>query len=263
MKNGIEKLNLFINKVNEFASNDEVIEGVAVAGSFISKELDEYSDIDFVIVLKDGIQYQKKEMIGFAKNFGPLVSAFTGEHVGEKRLLICLYENPFLHVDFKFIQLSELKERIENPVFTYQNNKQIPFIIESTKAEWPNPDFQWIEDRFWVWVHYAGTKLGRGEYFETIDFLSFVRNIVLGPMLHLKNKSLPRGVRKLEFIIDPIDLEKLKSTIPSYDFKSIKDSILSSVKLYQELRLVLYHSEIKNLSKAENYALDYLKNISK
>ncbi|TGK40320.1 aminoglycoside 6-adenylyltransferase [Leptospira andrefontaineae] len=259
----MKKINLFINQVNEFASNNETIEGVAIAGSYISKELDEYSDIDFVIVLKDGIQYQKKEMVDFAKNFGPLLSAFTGEHVGERRLLICLYKNPFLHVDFKFIQLSDLKNRIENPIFTNQNNKQIPSILESTKAEWPNPDFQWIEDRFWVWIHYAGTKLGRGEYFETIDFLSFIRNTVLGPLLHLKNKSLPRGVRKLEFIIAPNDLEKLKSTVPSYDFKSIKDSILSSVKLYQELRLALYNPEIKNLSEAENYALDYLKNISK
>ncbi|MGJ4745201.1 aminoglycoside 6-adenylyltransferase [Leptospira sp. SA-E8] len=257
----MEKIDLFIDKVNTFASNHEAIEGVAIAGSFISKELDEYSDIDFVIVLKDGIRYERKEMIDFANHFGPLLSAFTGEHVGERRLLICLYEDPFLHVDFKFIQLSELKDRIENPVFVYQNNKQIPLILESTKAQWPNPDFQWIEDRFWVWIHYAGTKLGRGEYFETIDFLSFVRNTVLGPLLHIKNNSLPRGVRKLEFIIDPIDLEKLKSTVPSYDFKSIKDSILSSVKLYQELRLSLYNSEIKNLSKAESYALDYLNKI--
>ncbi|MEI1277929.1 aminoglycoside 6-adenylyltransferase [Leptospira venezuelensis] len=257
----MEKIDLFINKVREFASNREAIEGIAVAGSFMSKELDEYSDIDFVIVLKDGIQYQKKEMIGFANNFGTLLAAFTGEHVGERRLLICLYEDPFLHVDFKFIQLSELNDRIENPVFIYQNNQQIPLILDSTKAQWPNPDFQWIEDRFWVWIHYAGTKLGRGEYFETIDFLSFVRSTVLGPLLHLKNKSLPRGVRKLEFIIDPIDLEKLRSTIPSYDFKSIKESILNAVNLYQELRLALYNSEIKNLSKAENYALDYLNNI--
>ncbi|PJZ26897.1 hypothetical protein CH352_03180 [Leptospira hartskeerlii] len=259
----MEKIDRFINQVNEFASNTETIEGIAIAGSFISKQLDEYSDIDFVIILKDGIQYQKKEMIDFAKNFGTLLSAFTGEHVGERRLLICLYEDPFLHVDFKFIQLSELKSRIENPVFTYHNNKEIQLILESSKAEWPNPDFQWIEDRFWVWVHYAGAKLGRGEYFETIDFLSFIRNTVLGPLLHLKNNSLPRGVRKLEFIIDPIDLEKLKSTIPSYDFLSIKSCILNSVKLYQELRSVLYNSEIKNLSEAENYALDYLDHISK
>ncbi|PJZ78585.1 hypothetical protein CH365_04605 [Leptospira neocaledonica] len=259
----MEKIDRFIEKVNDLASSSQVIEGVAVAGSFISKELDEYSDIDFVIVLKDGILYERKEMVDFARNFGPLLSAFTGEHVGERRLLICLYENPFLHVDFKFIQLSELKDRIENPIFIYKNNKRISAILESTKSQWPNPDFQWIEDRFWVWVHYAGTKLGRGEYFETIDFLSFIRNTVLGPFLHLKYKSLPRGVRKLEFIIDPSDLEKLKSTIPNYDFRSIKDSILNSVKLYQELRLALYSSEIKNLSEAENYSLDYLNNIVK
>ncbi|TGL63512.1 nucleotidyltransferase domain-containing protein [Leptospira sarikeiensis] len=259
----MEKINLFVDKVKQFCMSQDIVEGVAVAGSFISKELDKYSDIDFVIILKDGIQYTREEMIEFANQFGPLLSAFTGEHVGEKRLLICLYEDPFLHVDYKFIQLSELRDRVENPIIIYQKNKEIDSILESKEAQWPNPDFQWIEDRFWVWIHYAATKLGRGEYFETIDFLSFLRGVVLGPLLHLKNKSLPRGVRKLEFILDPTDLEKLRSTIPAYDFHSLKTSLLNSAKLYNELKLVLYGPGIKNFSKAETYSLDYLNKINK
>ncbi|TGK04021.1 nucleotidyltransferase domain-containing protein [Leptospira semungkisensis] len=258
----MQKINQFIDKVKEFALKREEVQGVGVGGSYLSKDLDEYSDIDFVIVLRDGIRYERQQMVDFASNFGQLLSAFTGEHVGESRLLICLYEAPFLHVDFKFVQLTEMKDRVEDPFFVYKNSAELSQILETTKAKWPNPDFQWIEDRFWVWVHYATAKLGRGEYFEAIDFLSFIRSIVLGPMLHLKNKSLPRGVRKLEFILDASDLEKLKSTVPKYDFISIKESIMNVAKLYRELREDLSEFKVREFSKAENFAIEYLSKIA-
>ena len=34
-------------------------------------------------------------------------ATFTGEHVGESRVLICLYGPPLLHVDLKFVSLSD------------------------------------------------------------------------------------------------------------------------------------------------------------
>ena len=39
----------------------------------------------------------------FAERLGPLLAVFSGEHVGEPRLLICLYGPPLLHVDLKYI----------------------------------------------------------------------------------------------------------------------------------------------------------------
>ena len=57
---------------------------------------------------------------------------------------------------------------------------------------------QWFEDRFWIWVHYATIKIARGELFETIEFISFLRETVIGPMLQIKNGYLPKGVRKIE-----------------------------------------------------------------
>ena len=41
-------------------------------------------------------------------------------------------------------------------------------------------------------------KIGRGEYFEALDFIGYLRSTVLGPMLHLKSGNLPGGVRKVE-----------------------------------------------------------------
>jgi predicted nucleotidyltransferase len=249
----------FIEKVKEASASNDSIDGVAVGGSYATEEIDSYSDIDFVIILKNGISFHRDQMISFASSFGNLLSSFTGEHVGEKQLLICLYESPLLHVDFKFIQVSELKDRIENPKLIYHNNSKIISILENSYPHWPHPDFQWIEDRFWVWIHYVATKLGRGEWFEAIDFLSFLRTCVLGPLLHTKYNSLPRSVRKLEFIISEADLHLLKATIPAYDFDSIYDSILTCVDLYNQLRLSVFDSNTKLFEKAERHAIEFLK----
>ncbi len=122
-------------------------------------------------------------------------------------------------------------------------------------------DYQSIEDRFWVWVHYASSKLGRGELFEAIDALSLLRNKVLGSLLHLKYKSNPRGVRKLEFILDEDDRNKLKKTIPLYTFDSIKSSVRQVVEMHRELRELLFNEKINRLEKAEQASISYLNNI--
>jgi hypothetical protein len=46
-----------------------------------------------------------------ASRLGELLPSFTGEHVGEPRLLICLYNNPLLHAELKFVTPEEFKKR--------------------------------------------------------------------------------------------------------------------------------------------------------
>jgi len=45
-----------------------------------------------------------------------LLAAFPGDHVGEPRLLICLYGPPLLHVDLKFMSTDEFLHRVEDPM---------------------------------------------------------------------------------------------------------------------------------------------------
>ena len=47
----------------------------------------------------------------FAAGLGPLLACFTGEHVGEPRLLIALYGPPPVHVDLKFVPVLGLGPR--------------------------------------------------------------------------------------------------------------------------------------------------------
>src|SRR5688572_18687477 len=140
----------FANNVVSVIKNDRFIIGLAAAGSWITNELDEYSDLDLILITETKISDEKEKMIGYASRFGNLISAFTGEHVGEPRVLISLYDDPLLHVDIKFLTLPEFSERVEDPIVLFERDKKLSEVIHDNKGVWPVPDLQWIEDRFWT-----------------------------------------------------------------------------------------------------------------
>lgn len=251
----------FAAKVVEIISADENVIGLAAAGSWITNELDEYSDVDLVLVTKKKVADDKEKMMAYARSFGDFISGFTGDHVGEPRLLICLYDNPLLHVDIKFLTLPEFTTRIENPVVLFERKKQLTDIINSTKAEWPAVDFQWIEDRFWTWVHYIASKAARGEYFECLDGLGFIRARVLAPLMQIKSKTQPRGLRKAEMKLGLPDLENLKITIAQYSRASVIKALDNTVSIYRSLRRKLFPAEIDLQAKAEKRSMEYFKKV--
>ena len=253
----------FAYRVAEIVQRDETVIGLAAGGSWISGEMDEYSDLDLILITKEKITENKEQMLQYAKSFGDLISGFTGEHVGEPRVLICLYDNPLLHVDIKFLTLPELYDRVENPAVLFERNKQLSQIINSTNAVWPQPDFQWIEDRFWTWVHYACLKIGRGELMEAFDFLSFLRMTVLSPLLQVKNNKQARGMRRVETGLNPSDLENLKITIAQYNKISVIKALDNCIGIYKSLRRKLYTDAVQLQTLAEKRSLDYFKEIRK
>lgn len=261
LDNSLMKQKQFIHQVVESIKDDKNVIGLAVAGSLITDEIDEFSDVDLVLVTVDNVSNDFAKMENYAKSFGDYLSGFTGEHVGERRVLICLYDNPLLHVDIKFLTLDEFQNRIEDPIIFYDKEGQLEEVIKSTKSEWPKLDLQWIEDRFWTWVHYATLKLGRGENFEALDFLSFVRTFVISPMLQVKNGKLPRGLRKVEVNFPKSDIEKLKTTVPIYTTESLFNSLKNTIDIYIELRETIYPSTIKLRTETEKRTLEYLKEV--
>lgn len=251
----------FANRIKSIFENDGTIVGIAAGGSWIANEIDEFSDLDLVVVTQKKISDDKAKMFQFAKKAGKLLSAFTGEHVGEPRLLICLYDNPLLHVDYKFVTIEEFKTRIENPCILLDKNEELKKVLEDSESHFPYPDYQWIEDRFWTWVHYTLLKIGRGEYLEALDFFSYLRMTVLGQLLHIKNGNLPRGVRKVETGLSKVDLESLLATIPLYDKSSLLDSLKNSVELYRNIRTELRGFSVKSQTETEERVMEYFEEI--
>jgi predicted nucleotidyltransferase len=235
--------------------------GLAVAGSWITNETDAFSDLDLVVVSTIKIADDPNQMKAVANQLGTLLSAFTGEHVGEPRVLICLYDNPLLHVDIKFLTPDEFHHRVENPVVVWERNNQLTTIIENTQSAWPYPDYQWIEDRFWVWIHYATLKIGRGELFEAFDFMGFVRMVVLGPLLHIKNGNQPRGVRKVETKLATEDVEALTKTVAQLNATALISALWKAIEIYENLQTHLFDSTIEQKTEAAKAVKVYLKEI--
>ena len=105
-----------------------------------------------------------------------------------------------MHVDLKFVADRDLDQRVEDGLVLWQRDGALDTALRRAAAAWPQPDPQWIEDRFWVWVHYGAAKLGRGELFECLDTLAALRGMVLGPLIAQARGHRPAGVRRLERI---------------------------------------------------------------
>ncbi|MEI9807926.1 MAG: nucleotidyltransferase domain-containing protein [Bacteroidota bacterium] len=115
----------FAARAAEILKEDRSVIGLAVAGSWLTDEMDEFSDLDLILVTAKKIAGNKSDMLSYASRLGQLLTGFTGEHAGEPRVLICLYDNPLLHVDIKFLTTEEFQTRIETPVILLDNDLQL------------------------------------------------------------------------------------------------------------------------------------------
>jgi hypothetical protein len=247
----------FLTSAMEQLQKDPRLVGAAAGGSFLSDSMDEFSDLDLVIAVEpDQLDSVLSDRHRIAGSLGRLLAGFTGEHVGEPRLLICLYnDSPILHVDFKFVTLPDMKKRVENPCILWERDGRFTKALGEGIAEYPLPRLQWIEDRFWVWIHYATTKISRGELFEALDGLSFLRAVVLGPLMLVKSGARPTGVRKIEQLASEYSMD-LQATIAGHNTRDCFRALRACIDLYRTLRgnidTVAYNRA------AEKAVMDYL-----
>jgi hypothetical protein len=227
----------FVETAVERLALDPRIVGLAAGGSLASDTMDEFSDLDLIVVADSGTYDELfRERHALAASLGPLLAAFTGEHVFEPRLLICLYDgNLPLHVDLKFISLPDAATRVEDPLVIWERKGVLTHALSQGLARYPAPDRQWIEDRFWVWVHYASTKIARGELFEVVGFLSFLRGAVLGPLALERAGARPSGVRKLEQLAAQ-EADLLRPTVSNLSRDECIRGLKASVAAYRVYR---------------------------
>jgi hypothetical protein len=107
----------------------------------------------------------------------------------------------------------------------------------------------------WIWVHYGATKRGRGELFETISFLTYLRETVLGPLAARRVGASPRGVRRLETIA-PEEARDLQATLCGYDRREAGRALLATVDLYRR-----WSNAGERRRNAEKLAMQYLHDV--
>lgn len=227
----------FVERVRTEVSRDHRLTALLAGGSYIHGGFDPYSDLDFVVVV-DAAHYPDVMATRrqFAERMDGLLSAFGGEHVGEPRLLICLYGPPLIHVDLKFVVADDLDRLIERPAVLFARaGSDIEARLDSAAIHWPDRSPEWFEQRAWVWLHYGAAKLRRGELFEAIGMLAFIRDQVLGPMLHRRAGRPQRGVRRME-AVDMQASDLLLRTVAAHEASAIRAALAAAAALYLDLR---------------------------
>lgn len=225
-----------LERIIQTLSADPRIVGIGIGGSYVSDTMDKYSDLDLVIAI-DPASYPEvmAQRFDIVSSIEGKLAAFTGEHVGEPRLIIALFAPDTVHVDFKFVSLNDAVQRVDDTQVLWERDHKLTQVLAGTEFHYPQPDPQWCEDRFWIWTHYAAIKIGRGEYFEALEFISFIRFFVLGP-LALKQAGLtPSGVRSIETRL-PHFADKLQATVATPDKASLTAAFSRCIELYLELR---------------------------
>lgn len=223
--------------VIQHLSSDPDVLGILVTGSFVDRTLDEWSDLDLVVVVEAHAWPAILERrVALAAGCGPLLNAFTGEHVGEPRLLVCLFGPPLVHVDLKFLTLKMLTPRVDEPVPLWVRDGRVAAELTPGAGRYPQPDPQWIEDRIWTWVHYAATKIGRGEFLEALSFLAAIRSSVLGPLALARAGATPNGLRRLEERVPTEVARRLTATVSTPERRDLTRALRELVTCYRELR---------------------------
>lgn len=234
-------------------SQDPRICGIGCSGSFASDSMDQYSDLDFVIAVNPQdyaeVMAQRFDILN---QFEDLLAAFTGEHVGEPRLIISLFNaSEPVHVDFKFVSLPDAAVRVDDTQVLWQRGSCLSDVFATKEPHYPQPDAQWIEDRFWIWVHYGATKIARGEYFETLEFISSLR-LVLSPLALQQAGLTPSGVRKIEQRL-PEFARQLAKTVATPEKASLISALEQCITIYLDLRSkesVVVNDKVKQASLA-------------
>lgn len=253
-----ESASPLLERLVGFAEAGDQILALTVGGSAAVGTMDRFSDLDVVIVCRDeGQAAMLAGAQGFAEELGPLLTAFTGEHVGEPRLLICLYGPPLLHVDLKFVGHREFADRVENGVILWQRDGMAEAAFAESSAAWPAPDLQWIEDRFWVWIHYGATKIGRGELFECLDLLGFLRASVLCPLLAVQRGVRPQGARRVE-LFAPDFVSVLGETLSGHERGECLRALRAAARTYCDLRERASAPGLSRRTEAEAHVMAYL-----
>lgn len=211
--------------------------GLAAGGSFIAGEIDAFSDLDLVLAVEPEAWPEildRRQAI--AAELGPsFLAGFTGEHVGEPRLLVCLYGPPLLHVDLKFVSLDDVHERVEDPVILWERDGRLSAAFARAEARYPAADPAWIEARFWIWAHYIADKIERGEIFEALDGLTLLRAAALAPLAFLRAGAHATGVRRVEDRL-PAFATDLQRTVGGVDAAACAGVLEAAIELYTELR---------------------------
>ena len=249
-----------IERAVDAASADRRLAGLMLGGSSLTGETDEFSDLDLVIATRD-VDHGTAlaDAAEFAARLGPLLVCFTGEHVGEPRLLICLYGPPLLHVDLKFVALSDLASRVEDPIVLWERE---PGLLGSATAAAAGVALAAAAMDRRSLLGVGPLHRGEDRPRRALRIPGCARGDPPdGPRPDARAGRRPRprrGARRIEQLVGEHSPPTLEATVGDLGATGCVGALRASADLYRALRDHLDDGSLRRHAEAERLSLAYL-----
>jgi hypothetical protein len=225
-----------LETVCRIAMSEPGILGMLIGGSFASGEADVYSDLDMQLVVEDdAVEAMAGKLRRMAEKAGPVVAAFFAEHVGLPHMLIVLYGD-LIHADFEPLARSRVGPRNAGLAthVLWERDGIVSSALPGQYEEDLAADLRWIEDRMWTWSWYVQTKVLRGELYEALDGLQYIRDNVLFRLLAMQRGERASAARRVEARTGTWT-RQFAETVPVLSGESMLTALRASMALYQSL----------------------------
>lgn len=235
---GLDDLPLHRAKLETAAAFTQTMPGViglVVSGSLATGTADVYSDLDLKIVTRDDMHGEAvKHLDELVDACGVPVARFSAEHVGHPGMLIVLYDD-LIHMDFYLVRLGELSAKNGGMAgwVVWTEDDDIAVALRGP-AEAVGVDLAWFEARIWTWVWYTHSKILRGELYEALDALQYLRGVVLFALLAESAGVKPYGSRRAEQHVGELG-PLFARTVPVLERETVLDALRATVELYLKL----------------------------
>jgi len=215
---------------------DPDVVGMAVTGSFATGNPDEVSDVDLRVYARSAaVETVIACVPELAAACGCVVALFVADHLGIPTLTIVLYDD-LVHVDFDVISVDRAAEHNQAlPAVVLWERDPISAALPGTYESDVAADVRWMEARIWTWAWYIQSKVLRGELYEALDGLQYVRDHVLFRLLALGRGDRPAGGRRAETVVGA-QADAFARTVPiALDRSSVMGALRAEIDLYRRL----------------------------
>jgi predicted nucleotidyltransferase len=215
---------------------DADILAMVVTGSFATGDADELSDVDLRVYVRPGaVEGVVARVPDLAAAGGRVVALFVAEHLGIPTLTIVLYDD-LVHVDFDVVAADRAAEHNDGlPAVVLWEREPISDALPGTYAPEVAAGLRWLEARIWTWSWYIQSKVLRGELYEALDGLQYVRDQVLFRLLAFHGDRRPAGGRRAEAAVGE-HRDPFARTVPtSLDPTSFLAALREEIDLYRRL----------------------------
>jgi hypothetical protein len=215
---------------------DPDVVGMAVTGSFAAGIADDVSDVDLRLYARSGtVETVVARVPELAAACGRVVALFVAEHLGIPTLTIVLFDE-LVHVDVDVISVDRAAEHNEGlPAVVLWEREPISAALPGTYRPDFAADLRWMEARIWTWSWYIQSKVLRGELYEALDGLQYVRDQVLFRLLAFGRGDRPAGGRRAEAVVGD-HADAFARTVPiSLDRAAFLEALRAEIDLYRLL----------------------------